>query len=139
MTNTTSPRLALGALLLLNLALGAFAIQLAAGKVPIPEAWAWAVPILQAVVMGATTLLPRAGSENLAAQVDALKADGVDKRDMVVVASSDVQPLALSAEQRAVILADLKAEMTRDPAGRLATPRVPPDPPPVPDFDWNKG
>ncbi len=71
--------------MLANVALGAFAIQLAGGKVPIPEAWAWTIPILLAVVTTASTLLPRAGSEGLAAQVDALKSQGIEKRDMVVL------------------------------------------------------
>lgn len=87
--NPTANRVALGALILLNVALGAFAIQLAAGAVPIPEAWAWVVPILLAVVTAATTLLPRVGSENLAQQVNALAAQGVRKRDMRVVPWDD--------------------------------------------------
>lgn len=85
----TANRVALGALVLLNVALGAFAIQLAAGAVPVPESWAWVVPILLAVVTAATTLLPRAGSETLASQVDTLQAQGVRKRDMRVVPWDD--------------------------------------------------
>ena len=89
--NPTLYRVAFGALILLNVALGATAIQLAAGQVPIPEVWAWVVPILQAVIVAATTLLPRVGSEQIAAQVDALKDAGVPKHEMIVVPAGTVE------------------------------------------------
>jgi hypothetical protein len=103
-------RIALGALILVNIALGAFAIQLAAGKVPIPESWAWTVPILQAVVVAATALLPRAGSEEIAGQVDALRAGGVPRSEMVVLSKDEAAPRlagALSPDQMAQIVAGL--------------------------------
>ena len=72
-----------------NLALGAFSVQLAAGAVPLPTGWAWAVPILQAAITGLMMFLPRAGAEDIAAQVDDLKATGVPKRDMVVLSRDE--------------------------------------------------
>ena len=56
-------------LVLLNLALGAFALQLGAGKVPIPADWQWTVPIIMAVVTGAGMFLPKAGREDISALV----------------------------------------------------------------------
>lgn len=50
-----------GGLAVLNLALNALSIQLGAGNVPIPSSLDWTVPILSAVLVGVTTLLPRIG------------------------------------------------------------------------------
>lgn len=78
-----------------------------------------------------TSQLTRFGSEQIAKQVDALKTQGVPKSEMVVLSQDDAASALgapLSPEQRAVILADLKAELARDPAGRLAVPRVPAPP-----------
>lgn len=68
-----------------------------------------------------TSQLTRFGSEQIAQQVDALKSAGVPKSDMVVMSEADAAgalAAPLTLEQRAVILADLKAELTRDPEGR---------------------
>jgi hypothetical protein len=73
----------------LNLVIGAFLIQLGAGKVPIPDTWQWATPLLLAGLNGLAMFLPRAGGEFIAQQVDALKARGVARRDMVVVTQEE--------------------------------------------------
>ena len=68
-----------------------------------------------------TSQLTRFGSEQIAQQVDALKSQGVPKSQMVVMSEEDAAgalAAPLTLEQRAVILADLKAELTRDPEGR---------------------
>ena len=68
-----------------------------------------------------TSQLTRFGSEQIAQQVDALKSTGVPKSQMVVMSEADAAgalAAPLTLEQRAVILADLKAELTRDPEGR---------------------
>jgi hypothetical protein len=68
-----------------------------------------------------TSQLTRFGSEQIAQQVDALKSAGVPKSQMVVMSEADAAgalAAPLTLEQRAVILADLKAELTRDPEGR---------------------
>jgi len=67
-----------------------------------------------------TSQLTRFGSEQIAQQVDALKSTGVPKSQMVVMSEEDAAgalgaPLTL--EQRAVILSDLKAELTRESRG----------------------
>ena len=67
-----------------------------------------------------TSQLTRFGSEQIAQQVDALKSTGVPKSQMVVMSEADAAgalAAPLTLEQRAVILADLKAELTRDPGG----------------------
>ena len=67
-----------------------------------------------------TSQLTRFGSEQIAQQVDALKSAGVPKSQMVVLSEGDAAgalAAPLTLEQRAVILADLKAELTRDPGG----------------------
>lgn len=72
-----------------------------------------------ATVLG-TSQLTRFGSEGIASQVDALKSAGVPKSQMVVLSEDDAAGALgapLTAAQRAVILADLKAELTRDPEG----------------------
>lgn len=71
--------------IVLSYGLTAFAIQLGAGKVPIPEAWQWTVPIIGALITASLMLLPRPGAVNLAQQVDQLAAQGIQKRDMVVM------------------------------------------------------
>jgi hypothetical protein len=68
-----------------NLVLSALAIQLGTGRIPIPEGWAWAVPILSAAITGALMFLPRAGSETISAQVNSLAEMGIRRRDMLVV------------------------------------------------------
>lgn len=74
-----------------NFALTAFAVQLGAGKIPIPEAWSWVVPILAAIVTGAMMFLPRVGSEPISVQVDALTAQGFSKRDLAVVPKNEIE------------------------------------------------
>ena len=106
--NATISRVALGALILLNVALGAFAVQLAAGKVPVPETWAWAVPILLAVVTAATALLPRAGSEGIAQQVDALREQGYHRADLTVVPKDQATPAVMTGSG-SVVSPDLSA------------------------------
>lgn len=68
-------RLLYYALVILNLALGAFAIQLGAGKVPIPAEWQWAVPVLLAVVNGIAMFLPKLGREDISQLVSEVGAD----------------------------------------------------------------
>lgn len=68
-----------------NFVLTAFAIQLGAGKVPIPPGWEWTIPLIAAAVTGAMMFLPRAGSEPISMQVDRLQAQGYAKREMIVV------------------------------------------------------
>lgn len=82
----------------------------------------------------ATTQLARTGSTEIAQQVDSLRAEGYHRSEMVVVPADTIpNPLPpLTPEMRRQIVADIKAEMARDPSGAL------PVPPPVPDFDWNK-
>lgn len=89
MSNPTASRILYAAAIVVSYALTAFAIQLGAGKVPISDDWQWVVPIVSAVVTGMLTLLPRAGSEGLAQQVDALKARGVHRSDMRVVTTEE--------------------------------------------------
>lgn len=48
-------------LVILNAGLGAFLIQLSAGNVPIPQAWEWTIPILNAMLVMVTAFLPRVG------------------------------------------------------------------------------
>jgi len=48
-----------GTLAVLNLMLTAFAVELGAGRVPIPAEAQWVVPVLVAGLTGATMLLPR--------------------------------------------------------------------------------
>jgi hypothetical protein len=99
-------RLAYAALSILNMALGVLAIQLGADKVPIPDAWQWTVPILMAVITGATMYLPRDGSAYIATQVNSLKAQGIHRADMVVLPKSEAvtavtaDPVQVVAEQR---------------------------------------
>lgn len=67
-----------------------------------------------------TSQLTRIGSEQIAQQVDALKSAGVPKSQMVVLSETDAAgalAAPLTLEQRAVVLADLKAELTRDQGG----------------------
>lgn len=47
------------ALMILNVALGAFNQQLGAGQVPIPPSLTWVVPIVSAVIVALTMLLPK--------------------------------------------------------------------------------
>lgn len=72
-----------------------------------------------ATALGASQLT-RLGSEQIARQVDALKSAGVPKSQMVVLAEEDAAgalAAPLTPAQRAVIVADLKAELLRDPEG----------------------
>lgn len=87
MTQATMSRVLYALAVIANFILTAFAIQLGAGKVPIPEAWSWVIPLISAAVTGTLMFLPRVGSEHISAQVDALKAVGVEKRDMIVVSA----------------------------------------------------
>lgn len=71
-----------------------------------------------ATVVG-TSQLTRFGSEQIAKQVDALKTQGVPRSEMVVVSQEEADRLEgpLPAAHVTQIVAALKAEMTRDPAG----------------------
>jgi hypothetical protein len=63
---------------------------------------------------------PRLGSEHLAAQVSELGAEGVPKRDMIVVPRDDEAPpntAELLAAIAVPLAAALRAEMERTPAG----------------------
>lgn len=59
-------------LAILNAILMQFAVELGAGRVPIPDAWRWAVPIASAGLVALTALLPRlrAGDTAPVARVD---------------------------------------------------------------------
>lgn len=88
-------------------------------------------PILATAVAASRA---RLGSETIARQVEDLREQGVPRSQMVVLSEQEAaERLAapLTHEQRAVILADLKAELARDPSGRLGTPRVISQPPTV--------
>ena len=50
-----------GALIVANAGLVALSQQLGAGNVPIPVEWQWTVPILGAMLVATTALLPRIG------------------------------------------------------------------------------
>lgn len=89
MTNPLVSRALYALAVIANFVLTAFAIQLGAGKVPIPEASQWTVPLISAAVTAALMFLPRAGAEDLARQVDALKQAGVPRRQMVVVSQEE--------------------------------------------------
>lgn len=54
--------LAMVALAVLGAVVGQFAIELGAGRVPIPAAWAWAVPILNAGLVVLVAHLPSPAS-----------------------------------------------------------------------------
>lgn len=89
MTGPTLNRVLYAALAILNLMIGALLVEIGKGTVPIPEQWQWAVPVLLAALNGLALFLPRVGSEGLSVQVDALKAKGVHKDDMVVVTQDE--------------------------------------------------
>lgn len=90
MSNPMTSRALYALAVIANFVLTSFAIQLGAGRVPIPEAWEWITPLISAAVTGALMFLPRAGAEHIAQQVDLLSEQGVRKRDMVVVAKDDL-------------------------------------------------
>lgn len=80
-----------------------------------------------ATALGASRLT-RLGSEQIAGQVNALKAEGVPRSQMVVLSQDDAaaalaapRPL-LPAEMVPQIVAALKAEMVRDPDGSRPYP-----------------
>lgn len=50
-----------GALIIINMACAALAIEVGAGRAPIPAEWQWLVPVIVAVLTGLTMLLPKAG------------------------------------------------------------------------------
>lgn len=52
-----------GGLMVANAVLCQLAIELGAGRVPLPESWQWVVPILSAGLVALTSLLPRIGAE----------------------------------------------------------------------------
>jgi hypothetical protein len=89
LSNPVVNRILYAAAVVANLALGAFSVQLAAGAVPLPAGWSWAIPILQAAITGLLMFLPREGSYGIASQVDALKARGVHREDMVVLEQNE--------------------------------------------------
>lgn len=111
------------------LALAAFSIGCATALVP--QLMDPTLPVLNwRIVLGTGitavitayggAMLPRAGSTAIAAQVDSLKAAGMQKRDMVVVSEAEAVPIlagALSPSQVAQMVAAVKSEMLRDPAG----------------------
>ena len=59
----TRHAIAYGALILLNVALSQFGLELAKGNVPVPADILWAVPIVTAVLTALGMLLPRAGTK----------------------------------------------------------------------------
>lgn len=89
MSNPYVSRALYGLAIIANYGLTAFAIQLGAGKVPIPDRWEWAVPILSAVVTATLILLPKGGHENLSADADAL-VGRVDERTGRVIRHRDL-------------------------------------------------
>lgn len=52
-----------GVLILLNIGLTQFAVELGAGHVPVPEAVRWIVPIVTALLTGLGALLPKLTAE----------------------------------------------------------------------------
>lgn len=52
-------RVAYGALVVINVALGAFYLELGAGNVPIPEEYRWLTPIVSAAIVALCAMLPR--------------------------------------------------------------------------------
>lgn len=91
MTQAMMSRVLYALAVVANFVLTAFAIQLGGGRVPISADWQWAVPLITAAVTGAMMFLPRVGSESISVQVDALKAQGVAKQDMLVVPKDDIE------------------------------------------------
>lgn len=79
-------------LAVLSALLTAFAVQLGAGKVPIPDDWQWVVPILSAGLVAVTSLLPRIGSEPISSQVDALRERGYQRKDLRVIPQPGARP-----------------------------------------------
>jgi hypothetical protein len=72
-----------------------------------------------ATVVG-TSQLTRFGSEQIAAQVNALKTQGVPRSEMVVLSEADAASVLaqqVPPDQVAQIVAAVKAEMIRDPEG----------------------
>ena len=59
----TRHAIAYGALILLNVALSQFGLELAKGNVPVPADILWSVPIVTAVLTALGMLLPRAGAK----------------------------------------------------------------------------
>lgn len=151
------------------LALAAFAVGCASALVPqlmdpTMPALNWRIVIgtgITAVLAaGGGSFLPRSGSTGIAAQVNELRGQGVHRDDMVVLSKDEaIQAVAaapLTPEQVAQMVAAVKAEMAHDPEGddppAVSVPdhiiglidrdegrQQIPSPPPVPDFDWNKG
>lgn len=76
-------------LVLLNVAIGSLCVEIARGTVPIPPSWLWTVPIILPVLNAVTYFLPRIGSEEIAQQVNALKAAGVPRSQMVVLSHDE--------------------------------------------------
>ena len=54
---------AYGVLVVVNMGLAQFAVELGAGNVPIPMEWRWVVPIAVAMLTATTALLPRLGQK----------------------------------------------------------------------------
>lgn len=97
MSNPSVSRALYALAVIANFVLTSFAIQLGAGRVPIPEAWEWITPLISAAVTGALMFLPRAGAEHIAQQVDILASQGVRKRDMVVLEKTEAEACFPSA------------------------------------------
>jgi hypothetical protein len=94
MTNPAVSRVLQASLVVMNLVIGAVILEIGKGTIPIPDDLKWTVPIILAALNGISLFLPRVGSERLAQQVDALKAEGVPKSDMVVMDRRHTDALA---------------------------------------------
>lgn len=93
---TTNPglnRVLQAGAVILSFLLTAFAVELGKGTVPIPQSYAWTVPIINAGITGALIFLPRPGSEMLARQVNHFRSKhNLSRSDLKVVpADPDVE------------------------------------------------
>jgi hypothetical protein len=88
-----------------------------------------------------TSTLTRVGSEHIAQQVNALREMGYHRDDLTVrprggsapdPVATDGSPVVLTPDQVKQVADELEQRMR-------ATANRPPEPPPVPDIDWNKG
>lgn len=119
MNTTIANRALYGLVIVASYGLTAFAVQLGAGKVPIPDEWEWVLPILSAVVTATLTLLPRVGNEGIAAQSDALKARGIPKHEQVLVTKDEAAvalAVAPTPSLAAQIADELEARMRAEPS-----------------------
>jgi hypothetical protein len=84
---------------------------------------------------------PRFGSEHLAAEVGAYKEMGYHRDDLTVRPKGGSEPsVAPGAGSLVVLTPDQVKQVADELEQRMrATAARPPEPPPVPDIDWNKG